>query len=54
MCVNCMVSVSTFALPIIVGGAGVLHAKARKLREGSASGARVEHGGGGILRRRRR
>jgi hypothetical protein len=45
MCVNCVVSVTTFALPIIVGGAGVLHAKARKLREGSAYDACVDHGG---------
>ena len=30
MCVNCVVSVTTFALPVIVGGAGVLHARLRR------------------------
>ncbi len=35
MCVNCVVSVTTFALPILVGGAGVLHAHLRRSEETS-------------------
>jgi len=33
VCVNCVVSVTTFALPILVGGAGVLHARLRRTDE---------------------
>ena len=30
MCVNCVVSVTTFALPVLVGGAGVLQARLKR------------------------
>jgi hypothetical protein len=41
MCVNCVVSVSTFALPVIVGGVGVLQARIRHSHEAATSDADV-------------
>jgi hypothetical protein len=42
MCVNCVVSVTTFALPVIVGGVGVLQARIRRSNDSPAPGAAAD------------
>jgi hypothetical protein len=46
VCINCVVTATTFALPVIVGGVGVLQAHVRRTHAGQAAEAAVTEAAG--------